>query len=141
MDDSCWRIVSNGVLHEHGRITQKDNRVFESIHHVVAYQDDTSLKHLLSLSSESSSFFTLEDALNLFQVYLLIIDEFKPHHNPVLVFFQTNFLSDKSKNHLGLSSQVSEMVADKGVKMKNKKKGHSIKDTTVETPLYKTYHL
>ncbi|KAI3701405.1 hypothetical protein L6452_26446 [Arctium lappa] len=47
----------------HRRITEYLNRFAD----VVAYQDGTSLKHLLSLSSESSSFLALADALNLFQ--------------------------------------------------------------------------
>lgn len=48
----------------HRRITEYLNRFSD----VVSYQDGTSLKHLLSLSSESPNFLALADALNLFQV-------------------------------------------------------------------------
>ncbi|CAI9293196.1 unnamed protein product [Lactuca saligna] len=47
----------------HRRITEYLNRFAD----VVSYQDGTSLKQLLSLSSESPSFLALADALNLFQ--------------------------------------------------------------------------
>ncbi|XP_071729454.1 enhanced ethylene response protein 5 [Rutidosis leptorrhynchoides] len=47
----------------HRRITDYLNRFSD----VVSYQDASSLKHLLSLSSESPSFLSLADALNLFQ--------------------------------------------------------------------------
>lgn len=47
----------------HRRITEYLNRFTD----VVSYQDGTSLKQLLSLSSESPSFLALADALNLFQ--------------------------------------------------------------------------
>ncbi|KAI3827169.1 hypothetical protein L1987_01239 [Smallanthus sonchifolius] len=47
----------------HRRITDYLNRFVD----VISYQDGTSLKHLLSLSSESPSFLALADALNLFQ--------------------------------------------------------------------------
>nr|XP_043629008.1 enhanced ethylene response protein 5 [Erigeron canadensis] len=47
----------------HRRITEYLNRFND----VVSYQDPTSLKHLLSLSSESPSFLSLADALNIFQ--------------------------------------------------------------------------
>ncbi|KAD5316829.1 hypothetical protein E3N88_16775 [Mikania micrantha] len=47
----------------HRRITEYLNRFVD----VISYQDGTSLKQLLSLSSESPSFLALADALNLFQ--------------------------------------------------------------------------
>lgn len=47
----------------HRRITEYLNRFAD----VVSYQDGTTLKQLLSLSSESPSFLALADALNLFQ--------------------------------------------------------------------------
>ncbi|KAI3724811.1 hypothetical protein L1987_64578 [Smallanthus sonchifolius] len=47
----------------HRRITDYLNRFVD----VISYQDGTSLKPLLSLSSESPSFLALADALNLFQ--------------------------------------------------------------------------
>ncbi|KAK9073712.1 hypothetical protein SSX86_006306 [Deinandra increscens subsp. villosa] len=47
----------------HRRITDYLNRLND----VISYQDGTSLKQLLSLSSESPSFLALADALNLFQ--------------------------------------------------------------------------
>lgn len=47
----------------HRRITEYLNRFTD----VVSYQDGTSLKQLLSLTSESPSFLALADALNLFQ--------------------------------------------------------------------------
>lgn len=47
----------------HRRIIEYLNRFAD----VVSYQDGTSFKHLLSLSSESPSFLALADALNIFQ--------------------------------------------------------------------------
>lgn len=52
----------------HRRITEYLNRFAD----VVSYQDGTTLKQLLSLSSESPSFLALADALNLFQVESII---------------------------------------------------------------------
>ncbi|KAJ0798403.1 hypothetical protein HanLR1_Chr00c3117g0867541 [Helianthus annuus] len=48
----------------HRRITEYLNRFVD----VISYQDGTSLKNLLYLSSESPSFLALADALNIFQV-------------------------------------------------------------------------
>lgn len=93
----------------HRRITEYLNRFAD----VVAYQDGTSLKHLLSLSSESSSFLALADALNLFQDANRLIrqaDKYSQYAEIVAPLFRA--MQSYRVGHLAESYQAFEKSAN-----------------------------
>ncbi|XP_024960386.1 enhanced ethylene response protein 5 [Cynara cardunculus var. scolymus] len=93
----------------HRRITEYLNRFAD----VVSYQDGTSLKHLLSLSSESSSFLALADALNLFQDANRLIrqaDKYSQYAEIVAPLFRA--MQSYRVGHLAESYQAFEKSAN-----------------------------
>lgn len=93
----------------HRRITEYLNRFAD----VVAYQDGTSLKQLLSLSSESPSFLALADALNLFQDANRLIrqaDKFSQYAEIVAPLFRA--MQSYRVGHLAESYQAFEKSAN-----------------------------
>ncbi|KAI7751636.1 hypothetical protein M8C21_005046 [Ambrosia artemisiifolia] len=93
----------------HRRITEYLNRFVD----VIMYQDGTSLKHLLSLSSESSSFLALADALNLFQDANRVIkqaDKFSQYAEIVAPLFRA--MQSYRVGHLVESYQAFEKSAN-----------------------------